>query len=311
MKTEPKMILTTVGLALALAMTSAPAQGAMSGGAKVIRLQGAARSSTGNFVWQPIKVGDVLSPGTLVQTSADPGAYIDLVLGDKSAATLPPPPTVYRPTIPNSLTSMTPFQPTSEQNTVRLWADGILGIDTLNFLQTGAGLVIETQLDLKRGRITANVKKLSAASKYEVKFPNGVAGVRGTVFDLQAAGMIKLYVGSMVVASVDPATQKVTTQTLSAGQSYDVASNLISPLSAESMGELEELPLELVGTQAVPIPTILASDRTAIGMSPVGANPASLPLPIPGPGNQRNVPPPGDGGVVTTSSSYPPPITGR
>ena len=27
---------------------------------------------------------------------------------------------------------------------------------------------------------------MSAASKYEVKIPNGVAGVRGTLYDIQA-----------------------------------------------------------------------------------------------------------------------------
>jgi len=32
-----------------------------------------------------------------------------------------------------------------------------------------------------------------------VKIPNGVASIRGTMFDIGAAGIVKVYVGSMVV----------------------------------------------------------------------------------------------------------------
>ena len=52
-----------------------------------------------------------------------------------------------------------------------------LGIDKLTSMDTGSDSVTETQLDLKAGHIMGSVKKLSAASKYEVKIPNGVAGI--------------------------------------------------------------------------------------------------------------------------------------
>lgn len=250
----------------------------MQGAARVVRLKGAARVSTGNYIWQAIQVGDVLHPGAIVQTSADPGSYVDLVLGDGKAPV--PQPKVYRPTIPNSFDTTMTFQPTSEQNTVRLWGDGALGIDKLTMLQTGADRITETQLDLKRGRLTGNVKKLSAASKYEIKLPNGVAGVRGTVFDIQAAGIVKVYIGSMVVAWVDPQTQNVTTQNVTGGQAYDATQNRVSLLSMDSMAQLEEASTSLLVTVPFPASTTLASDRTVIGISPVGANPASLPTPV-------------------------------
>ena len=117
------------------------------------------------------------------------------------------------------------FRPSSEQNVVRIWANSAMGIDKLTSMQTGADTISETQLDLKQGRISGNVKKMSAASKYEVKLPNGVAGVRGTLFDIQAIGIVKVYVGSMVVAWVDPKTQNVTTQTIMGGQAYDAPNN--------------------------------------------------------------------------------------
>jgi hypothetical protein len=39
---------------------------------------------------------------------------------------------------------------------------------------------VEVELDLPDGDIYFNVNKLSKASRYEVKMPNGVAGIRGT-----------------------------------------------------------------------------------------------------------------------------------
>ena len=71
---------------------------------------------------------------------------------------------------------MLTYQPTAEQNIVRLWENTLMGVDKLTEMHTGADVVTETQLDLKAGHITGSVKKMSAASKYEVKMPNGVAG---------------------------------------------------------------------------------------------------------------------------------------
>jgi hypothetical protein len=272
MKQNRNLINSLVGCAIALALVStAAAQGAMDGAAKVIRVKGPARYTTGNNVWQPCKAGDVLRAGTVVQTSTEEGSYVDLVLGDANAGV--PQAVTYRPAIPNSMAeSMMSFRPSSEQNVVRIWGNSALGIDKLTGTQTGADMVSETQLDLKQGRITGNVKKMSAASKYEVKLPNGVAGVRGTLFDVQAIGIIKVYIGSMVVAWVDPKTQNVTTQTVMGGQAYDAPSNQITPLSPASMDELEGLAMSMLVAPPSLAPTSLAADHTTIGMSPIGAS---------------------------------------
>jgi hypothetical protein len=57
---------------------------------------------------------------------------------------------------------------------------------------------------LKAGHIYGVVKKMSAASRYEVKIPNGVIGIRGTVYDLTAKGDVKVFSGSVVLAYVAP-----------------------------------------------------------------------------------------------------------
>lgn len=130
-------------------------------------------------------------------------------------------------------------------------------------MQTGAETVTETQLDLKAGRITGSVKKMSAASKYEVKLPNGVAGIRGTTYDISADGVVKVYVGSVVVAVVDPKTGNVVTQVVSGGQQYDTRSNQLTPLPASDVPD--------IGTRYVEgnVPTSFASDRTVVTVSPV------------------------------------------
>jgi len=281
MKLNRNLMNSLVGCAIALALVSTAVAQGMDGAARVVRVKGPARYTTGNNVWQPIPTGDILRAGTVVQTSTEEGSYVDLVLGDGHAAL--PAEVKYKPGIPDSLAgSGMSFRPSSEQNVVRVWANSAMGIDKLTQMQTGAETVTETQLDLKQGRITGNVKKMSAASKYEVKLPNGVAGVRGTLFDIQAIGIVKVYVGSMVVAWVDPRTQNVTTQTVMGGQQYDASNNQVSPLSAAAMGELQELGMTILVTQVVVTPTSLASDETVIGVSPVGANPASIPVPTGG-----------------------------
>lgn len=277
MKQNRNLLNTLLGGALALALVSTAVAQGMDGAAKVIRVKGPARYTTGNNVWQPLRVGDVLHPGTVVQTSTEEGSFVDLVLGDVN--TPAPQPVTYRPHIPDSMAaSSTSFRPSSEQNVVRVWGNSALGIDKLTAMQTGAETVTETQLDLKQGRITGNVKKMSAASKYEVKLPNGVAGVRGTLYDIQAIGIVKVYVGSMVVAWVDPKTQNVTTQTVMGGQSYDAPNNQINPLTPASMAELEELAVTLLAPTAFPAPTVLANNMTLTELSPVGGNPASIPI---------------------------------
>jgi len=100
---------------------------------------------------------------------------------------------------------------------VRLVENTTLGIDKLNFEDTGVDTVIETQLDLKSGRILGIVKKMAATSKYEIKTPNGVAGIRGTEYDITATSVVRVVSGSMVVVYVK-SDGTVVTQVVNAGE---------------------------------------------------------------------------------------------
>src|SRR5882724_12006822 len=186
MKSIQSLFRSLIVCSLAEAMVSSvAAQSAGRSVAKVVRVKGGARYTTGNNVWLPLKVGAVLKPGTVIQT-ADDGSLVDLALGDGEAPMTSP-----RPVIADaSSRSSRSYAPTSEQNMVRLFENSVLAIDKLTSVETGADMVTETQLDLQRGRLFGNVKKMSGASKYEVKLPNGVAGIRGTIYALNAQGVV-------------------------------------------------------------------------------------------------------------------------
>lgn len=176
------------GVVMAFAISaSAQTQGA----ATIVRMQGEARYSTGDNVWHPLSVGDILRSGAIIQTAA--GATVDIVLDDKKA----------KPARGGSGTGTPPPAgaiPAAKQNVVRMFGDTVLAIDKLLYSQTGADAVSDTELDLRAGKIFGSVKKLSAASKYEVKTPTGIAGIRGTSYGLGADGSVTVYEGSVMVS---------------------------------------------------------------------------------------------------------------
>lgn len=134
--------------------------------------------------WKPVKVGQTIAPMSTIRTA--PESSVDLFL-DQNGPVL------------------------------RVTADTSIGIDKLDYENTGVETVIETQLDLRSGRILGNVKKMAAASKYEVKTPTGVAGIRGTEYDISANGTVHVTTGTVVVVYVLPGN-KVQTVTVNAGQ---------------------------------------------------------------------------------------------
>jgi hypothetical protein len=281
---------------IALAMTGAvAAQTTTDGGARVVRVKGPARyTPPGSTNWQKLAVGTVLKPGSVVQTGTADGSFVDIVLGEADESSVPAP-AVFQPSIPNSRALSGSYQPSAAQNVVRLWQNTALGVDKLSTTQTGADPVSETQLDLRMGRISGNVKKMSATSKYEIKLPNGVAGIRGTFFDILAEGIVKVRIGSVVLAWVDPKTGNVVTQVVMGGQMYDARSGQVTPLAPA-----EERAMDSVGAAmkfaGTPAPTMLASDHTVQNASPVGPpfHPPGPPPVIP-PRGQGGGPPPGHG----------------
>ena len=226
------------GSVAALMVTTLAAQSAEQGVVKVVNIHGSARYFvSGDSNPHPLKVGTVLNPGSVIQTAAD--SYVDVVLNNANATASP---------IASSTSVMTVstsqggggHHPKVEQDAIRIFENSVLGFDKLTINQTGAERVTETQLDLKHGRIFGTVRKLSASSKYEVKIPTGVAGIRGTVYLLSADGELSVLSslsdlsknipsGSVVLAYFG-ADGNVITQVVGDGQQFNTHSGQLTPI---------------------------------------------------------------------------------
>jgi len=152
--------------------------------AQVARLKGAARHTTGSLSWQELKAGDLLEPGSIVETAGK--SCLDLVLSVEGLSS----------------------QPKARPTVLRVWENSRLVIDELFRVEAGAHPVMVTQVDLQAGRISGKARGLSAASSLEVKIPNAVARIHGAVYDICAEGEVKAPAGSVSLEYTDPSDER-------------------------------------------------------------------------------------------------------
>jgi hypothetical protein len=148
-------------------------------------------------------------------------------------------------------------------------SDTVLAIDKLLISNTGVDAVSDTELDLRQGTIFGNVKKLSAASQYLIKTPNGIAGIRGTTFIISANGDITVISGSMVASHVGPNGQ-VSTVVLGPGDQYDPSTGQVIHLTAQELQHAEQTAIFIMTLEKGIIS--FAHDRTIIYISPTHGN---------------------------------------
>jgi hypothetical protein len=188
------------------------------GKAVVRSIKGAAECSEAGG-WKALKLGMELAPGTQVRTGND--ATVDLYLDQNGPL-------------------------------VRLTENTVLKIEKLNFENTGVDTVIETTLDLKSGRIVGVVKKLSGTSKYEVKTPTGVAGIRGTNYVIAADGTVNVLEGQIVVVFVK-SDGGLVTQVVNKNERFNPATQKVEPIPSDAIPELARLFPQAGPTQPVQI----------------------------------------------------------
>ncbi|MEQ2009162.1 MAG: FecR domain-containing protein [Limisphaerales bacterium] len=134
-------------LLAALWLFAAGAQAASPGAAQVKKVVGTV-TYTDAKGGGPLTEGQILFQGATITTGA--GSYADLFLGVNG-------------------------------DSLRVEADSTIALNKLEYTKA-AEVVVNTELEVKKGATVANVvNKLSKASKYEIKTPAGVAGIRGTV----------------------------------------------------------------------------------------------------------------------------------
>lgn len=222
-------------LATAL-ITEAQAQSIKQGSATVRAVRGKAQYSTGAG-WAPIRVGIILRSGSIIKTA--PESQVDLFLGKNGPV-------------------------------VRVTEDTEMALDKLTFAETGAEDVIETQLDLKSGRILGNVKKLAAASRYEVKTPNAVAAIRGTEYEVEATGRVTVLSGLCVVSYIDKTTGQPARVNVPQGMTFDPNTQTVGPIPIRDIARLKDIFREL-GTFITPFGAVTVTpltDRTVTPREP-------------------------------------------
>jgi hypothetical protein len=240
MKTMNKSLTWLLAAVFSLSLvTVADAQTAKQRTGKVVRIKGDARYSTGNKVWQPLKVGAILKSGHVVQTAKD--SFVDVVVNEADSAAAFALKTMSETSTPGSPASgAAPAVASPDQDVIRILDDSFLVFDSLTATSTGADTVTETLLDLKKGAVFGSVKKQAAASRFEVKIPNGVAGIRGTIFLINASGIVSCLTGSVIAAFTD-ASGNVGTETVGAGRQFNLVTGEGSALSGAALGNLRNL----------------------------------------------------------------------
>jgi hypothetical protein len=148
------------GLILALAfLLSASAALAEAGYAIVQKIQGTATYASG-IGEGALKSGQRLDEGTRITTGN--GSYVDLNLGDNGDA-------------------------------LRIGEASVVTLTELTVRKLRKSTVVRTEVNVTRGKVVANViKKLNRSSRYRVKTPQWVAGIRGTCIEAGVAGLVAI-----------------------------------------------------------------------------------------------------------------------
>lgn len=172
---------------------------------RVIRLKGEARYSTDQKTWKDVKVGTVLKGGVLVQTAAN--TTVDICMNEARKK------------------DSGEGSESSVDNVLRILESSTVGIDKL--------ASEEIQLDVRAGTVMGTVGKLAPQSKYEIKLPHAILGIRGGTYIAASSGAVNVFEGSAVLVVIG-ADNSLNTKKLTARQGFDPASGDVVALHLQA-----------------------------------------------------------------------------
>jgi len=210
-----KVVVVGIALMTVLSTSLVQAQSTKQGKAQVRAVQGSARYSTGGGAWLELTTGTVLYSGAVISTAA--GSHVDLYLGVNG-----------------------PY--------VRVSEDTQMGIDKLTYTDTGADAVVETQLNLTKGTLVGSVRKLAAASRYEIKTPSGVAGIRGTDYVITHTLILYILKGLGHVAYILP-DGNILSESVSTGEVF-VPPGTKRPINKEEFDRWSRIIADLLASDS-------------------------------------------------------------
>lgn len=194
MKNVGRISIRVVGQGLAVAACSLwLAAQAAEGSARVTAVRvGSADYSTDGVTWTALGGGEVLGPGTTLRTDAM--GIVDLNLGKCG-------------------------------DYVRLTPGTTLRLSTMSYDQGAGETVINTEMYLSTGRIQGIIRKLSAASRFEVKTPVATYQIRGTRYEISATGRATVIEGLVEVLYTPAGATAAVRFEVPAGYTFEPSEN--------------------------------------------------------------------------------------
>ncbi len=176
------------GLAM-VAVSWAFSARAYEGTAKVQAIpSGSAQYTVDGTFWATLEKGAVLKQGATIRTDAM--GVVDLYLGKNGPQ-------------------------------VRLAPQTTLALSTLTYDEGAGETIVTTELGLTTGKIQGVVRKMSAASRYEVKTPVGTCGIRGTKYEITSTGRVTVESGFVDVMYTPPGASAPVKFEVPAGYTFD------------------------------------------------------------------------------------------
>jgi hypothetical protein len=249
--------------------------------AKVVQITGSARvMEQGN--WRSIKLGDFYEPGSTIQTGEK--SSLDVIFVDRASLTRSA--AKIRGPIPPSVLADPPARTHGTEqltvSTVHIFQNTTLSVDKLLMDRSGQEEVSNTELELKDGFVFGNTKKLSVASKYNVKIPTGVAGIRGTVYYIGSNGTVAVLSGAVIVAVLNSATGVITPQVVTAGEYYNPTTQTVQPIPSTGVGGVGDgtvAPLDFAIDLLQALADLFDEDiALALGDGDLFATPGGIPI---------------------------------
>jgi hypothetical protein len=168
MKLSPALICKSATLAaLVVTLAFSTNVNAAENDVLVTAIGGNVTYSSGGGAFVPIAVGTHLHKGDVIKTGAS--SHADLEVGHNIGV-------------------------------IQVTPETTFGITEATVTDTPADTVSASEFDLSTGAIYAKINKLSKASRYEIRTPKGIAGVRGTTIFLTSNGDLTVGEGTAGIA---------------------------------------------------------------------------------------------------------------
>lgn len=220
----------TVSVAL-FALASAAQAAVEKGSANVVTVQGKVEYSTDGSTWSALKRGESLREGVTVRTADTAAADLDLGRNGSHLRVMP---------------------------------GSTVALSALTFEQTGLETIVNTQIDIRSGKVVGQVQKLSSASKYELKTSKALATVRGTRYSMAADGKLVVAEGSVVIVSAKEDGSTIT-RVVNANEMFSPALGSVVTATEADLGDVGGSTSSVPGIVALPpLQQSIIDSRTAI-----------------------------------------------